>query len=163
LCRGELMRGRPIDDVAPPMARGSAAPRWRRWLWAVGGIALLLFLLVVLSFSIENDQSLAHREQAARDEMIELWSALNRFEQDVGRYPTTAEGLAALLNPPSGVVGWRGPYGKRAAVDPWGRRYVYRLRAGGKGRGGYDLLSTGADGREGTADDVLWTSVGSTR
>ena len=67
---------------------------------------------------------------------------------DIGRYPTTAEGLDALIRNPSGLMTWKGPYlGKREIPkDPWGRFYVYRSPGQ---HGAYDLFSYGQDGVEG--------------
>jgi general secretion pathway protein G len=78
----------------------------------------------------------------------EIASALARFHDGHGRFPTTAEGLAALVNADS-----RG-YLRRLPTDPWGHQYVYRCRAPSNGRG-FQLLSKGRDGIEGTADDVV--------
>jgi general secretion pathway protein G len=75
------------------------------------------------------------------------------FEVDVGRYPTTAEGLAALHEDP-GSKGWKGPYLKREVPkDPWGRSYGYRS-PGEHNKQGFDVWSSGEDGEEGTEDDV---------
>ena len=90
----------------------------------------------------------------ARTQLGQLMLALNTFEIDVGRLPTTSEGLRALVEKPaSGVEGWQGPYLRRLPPDPWGNEYRYR----GPGRGGEkrcDLFSAGPDGTEGTADDI---------
>ncbi|MCF8191987.1 MAG: type II secretion system major pseudopilin GspG [Burkholderiales bacterium] len=93
--------------------------------------------------------------QVARAQIQAIADALDQFRLDVGRYPTTTEGLAALTQALPGEVRWRGPYLKKdAPADPWGRAYVYR--APGE-RGDYDLLSLGKDGRpggEGEAADL---------
>ena len=70
------------------------------------------------------------------------------FKLEVGRYPTAQEGLQALISAPPGVNNWNGPYWKKTEVpkDPWGNEYKY----GAPGQHGpYDLLSYGADGKEG--------------
>lgn len=93
--------------------------------------------------------------QVARAQIQAIADALDQFRLDVGRYPTTTEGLAALTQALPGEVRWRGPYLKKdAPADPWGGAYVYR--APGE-RGDYDLLSLGKDGRpggEGEAADL---------
>ncbi len=80
---------------------------------------------------------------------------LDAFEVDTGRYPTTEEGLRALIEAPAGVNGWHGPYLKRNTVqnDPWGRPYVY-VCPGSHNTNGYDLHSFGPDGQDGTEDDI---------
>ena len=67
---------------------------------------------------------------------------------DTGRYPTTQEGLGALMTAPSGVANWNGPYLKdpKQLKDPWSRDFAYRSPAE---KGGFDLGSLGADGKEG--------------
>ncbi len=86
------------------------------------------------------------RVQAARVQIELLGQALDQFRLDTGRYPTTAEGLNALVTNP-GVPGWDGPYLKKGVpLDPWGRPYIY-ISPGQ--HGDYDLLSYGADGAPG--------------
>lgn len=89
--------------------------------------------------------------KTARIQLQSFGSALDLFYLDVGRYPSTAEGLTALVQPSGGVGGWAGPYLKGGAVpnDPWNNAYVYRspgLHAP------YDIISYGADGQEGGTD-----------
>lgn len=96
------------------------------------------------------------RVTTARSQIELLGTALDAFRLDVGRYPTTEEGLAALWEAPLGVPAarWRGPYlRRRVPVDPWGAAYVYRAPGTVNPRA-YDLLSLGADGQPGGADDA---------
>ena len=74
--------------------------------------------------------------------------SLDTYRLDVGRYPTTEEGLAALLvAPPAAGTRWNGPYLKKAVpLDPWGHAYQYRA-PGSKGE--YDIVSMGKDGQSG--------------
>ena len=88
--------------------------------------------------------------------------ALDLYEADNGKYPNTAQGLDSLRSIPSAAPApkhWKGPYLKRDVPnDPWGNPYVYRS-PGQKNPSGYDLLSPGSDGREGTEDDITnWTT-----
>jgi general secretion pathway protein G len=94
--------------------------------------------------------------KAARIQIQSFASALDLFYLDAGRYPTSAEGLSALVRPTGGVAIWNGPYLKGGNVpnDPWGKPYAYR--APGQ-HGAYDLVSFGSDGQEGgtgTAADI---------
>jgi general secretion pathway protein G len=95
----------------------------------------------------------------ARLQVADLSAALDLYYLDLGRYPTTAEGLAALLSAPEAVREWDGPYLKKSAVprDPWGNAYEYKAPGD---HGPYDLFSYGADGQLGgerdNADVVSW-------
>ncbi len=84
--------------------------------------------------------------EIAKMQVSELSGALDLFRFDVGRYPTSSEGLAALVTNP-GVENWSGPYLKKAVPkDPWNREYQYRSPGE---HGDFDLYSLGADGAEG--------------
>ncbi|MBI4683144.1 MAG: type II secretion system major pseudopilin GspG [Nitrospirae bacterium] len=99
------------------------------------------------------------KQNAASSQIELLGTALDSFRLDVGRYPTTAEGLAALVTQTSGIENWNGPYLKKIEVplDPWNNPYVYE--SPGK-NGDYDIYSYGADKAEGgegeNADIVSW-------
>ena len=81
-------------------------------------------------------------------------TTLVRYKIDMGDYPSTAEGLAALLTAPSsGADHWHGPYVDKIPLDPWGEPYQYRY-PGTHNKGSYDLFSKGPDKTEGTADDI---------
>ncbi len=92
------------------------------------------------------------KDAAARSQMEMLGAALDAYRLDNGRYPTTAQGLAALRAEPTVEPrprNWRGPYLRRdVPLDPWGNAYVYRS-PGEANPTGYDLLSLGADGQPG--------------
>lgn len=81
---------------------------------------------------------------------IEAFSkALDSFRLDVGRYPTSEEGLSALVTKPASAAKWNGPYlQKEAPPDPWGHVYLYKS-PGSKGE--YEILSYGKDGQPGGA------------
>jgi general secretion pathway protein G len=102
------------------------------------------------------------KQKAAYAQIQLFGTALDSFRLDVGRYPTTAEGLEALIKPPAGVEGWNGPYLKKSEIplDPWNRPYHYE--SPGK-HGDYDLYSYGADNAEGgegeNRDIVSWKSL----
>jgi general secretion pathway protein G len=73
--------------------------------------------------------------------------ALDTYRLDVGRYPTTEEGMGALLVKPSGVTAWSGPYLKKAVpLDPWGHAYIYRSPGT---KGDFEIVSYGKDGAPG--------------
>jgi len=92
------------------------------------------------------------RSDTARLQLQELMTALDLYRIDVGRVPTTAEGLIALVERPGNVAAWRGPYlrSRTALSDPWRRPYRY-ISPGTHGE--YDLISFGADGASGGEDE----------
>jgi general secretion pathway protein G len=84
----------------------------------------------------------------ARAQIDGFEKALDAFRLDVGRYPTTEEGLKALMTaPPSAGAKWNGPYLKKIVpADPWGHPYQYRSPGT---KGDYDIVSLGKDGQPG--------------
>jgi general secretion pathway protein G len=120
----------------------------------------LLLVLVILSvlaalimprFANRSEQA---RITAAGTDISTLTTAIKTFEIDNGRYPTTAESLAALMSAPSGLTSWHGPYLDHSDFkDPWGKAYIYRS-PGQQNPDSFDLYSTGPNGVEGDADDI---------
>ncbi|CAN5495433.1 type II secretion system major pseudopilin GspG [soil metagenome] len=89
------------------------------------------------------------KHKAAGLGIQELSGKLDLFKLEVGRYPNTQEGLQALIQAPSGVTGWSGPYIRGSqAKDPWGNDYIY-ASPGQHNPNNFDLSSLGADKREG--------------
>lgn len=88
------------------------------------------------------------RAKAAQVQVETLAAAVEMFRADVGRFPTEAEGLQALVTSPANVDGWTGPYikGARALADPWGAPMRYRLDTSGRN---FVVMSLGAEGEEG--------------
>jgi len=84
----------------------------------------------------------------AKAQMESFEKSLDTYRLDVGRYPTTEEGIAALMTAPANVAAkWNGPYLKKAVPpDPWGNPYQYRS-PGAKSE--YEIISTGKDGQPG--------------
>jgi general secretion pathway protein G len=96
---------------------------------------------------------------AAQTQISQVEVALDAFEIEVGRFPTTAEGLRALVvQPTTNAEGWRGPYlRQQLPLDPWGEEYQYRY-PGTYNQDGYDLYSMGPDRKLGGDDDITnWT------
>jgi len=93
------------------------------------------------------------RKTSARLQIENIGLALEAFEMDTGRFPTTSEGLKVLIVKPYNVKNWNGPYLKKGIEnDPWGNDYVY-VCPGLHGTD-YDLYSWGSDGVEGGKDDI---------
>jgi general secretion pathway protein G len=85
--------------------------------------------------------------KVARAQIDALGKALDQYRLDLGRYPSTSQGLAALTQAPPGEPRWAGPYLSRGVPpDPWGRPYGYRAPGD---HGDYDLWSNGPDGQSG--------------
>jgi general secretion pathway protein G len=128
----------------------------------------LIELLVVLAIlgllaAIATPQVLKYlasaKISAAQTQVASLSSALDLYKLDVGRYPTTQEGLDALVAAPAGAVAWNGPYIKKreSLTDPWGHAYIYRSPGE---HGEFDISSdgpdTGGSGNDGTPSIKSW-------
>jgi general secretion pathway protein G len=108
----------------------------------------LLAALVVPNFIKQEEKS---KVKAARVQIESFGTALDTFRLDVGRYPTSQEGLEALRSRPSGLERWDGPYLKKEIPrDPWGNAYIYRSPGE---REPYEVLSNGSDGVAGGSGD----------
>lgn len=118
----------------------------------------LLVVLVVLGFiaAIVSPQVMSvlsgAKSSSAALQIDTLSTALNYYQLDTGTYPSTEQGLEALITAPKEVKNWRGPYVRKQKylIDPWGR--LYRYRAPGK-QGPFDVFSFGSDGKEGGEGD----------
>jgi general secretion pathway protein G len=89
--------------------------------------------------------------KTARAQIQAFGKALDTYRLDVGRYPTTEQGLDALFARPENESKWQGPYLQKAApADPWGNKYMYRSPGE---HGDYDLMSYGRDGKAGGSDE----------
>jgi general secretion pathway protein G len=96
--------------------------------------------------------------KAARAQFDAIEKALDSYRLDVGRYPTTEQGLKALLSAPGGATKWAGPYLKKEVpLDPWGHAYLYKSPGE---HGDFDLVSYGRDAAPGgsgeDADITNW-------
>lgn len=96
--------------------------------------------------------------KAARAQIDSLDKALEQFRLDTGHFPTTEQGLPALITRPANESRWDGPYLKKdVPLDPWGNHYVYKMPGE---HGDFDLLSFGKDGQSGgtaeSADITNW-------
>ena len=108
----------------------------------------LLAGLVLPQFIRQEEKA---KLKAARAQIELLATALDTFRWDVGRYPTSEEGLQALRQKPGGLERWDGPYLKKdLPLDPWGKPYNYKSPGD---HGPYDITSYGADGVPGGDGD----------
>ena len=114
---------------------------------------LVVLVLIGVVMGIVGSKFIGQGEEAKRKaakiEINQIGNTLDLFKLEVGRYPTTSEGLQALITAPSGATNWNGPYWKNATLpkDPWGNEYKYSSPS--THGGAYDIISLGADGREG--------------
>lgn len=117
---------------------------------------LVVLVLIGIVLGVVGGNFLGKGEKAkadaARIEIGQIAQTLDLYKLELGRYPTTQEGLQALVSAPSGVANWNGPYWKKQAVpkDPWGNEYRYA--APGSNNQPYEIVSLGADGKEGGED-----------
>lgn len=116
---------------------------------------IVVVVIIGLLAGLVLPQFIRQEEKAklkATRAQIELFAtALDTFRLDVGRYPTTEEGLQALRQKPGGVERWDGPYLKKdLPLDPWSKPYVYKSPGD---HGPYDIISFGADGVPGGDGD----------
>jgi len=122
-------------------------------------LMLVLVILATLAAIVTprlTGQSKRAKVIAAQAQIADMGTALDAFEIGVGRYPTTVEGLQALLQQPtSEAQDWQGPYLNKNVVplDPWGNEYQYRC-PGQYNPDGYDLYCYGPDGKQGGDDDI---------
>lgn len=100
------------------------------------------------------------KQSVASAQIEHFATALDSFYVDMGRFPTSAEGLSALQNKPRNAKRWLGPYlKKQLPLDPWDNQYIYRMPGQ---HAGYDIISFGADGKLGgdgeQSDITSWES-----
>jgi len=114
-------------------------------------LVVLVLLAVIMSVVAGNYLGRGEKAKAdaAKIEIGQISQTLDLYKLEIGRYPTTSEGLQALVSAPSGVSNWNGPYWKKQSVpkDPWGNEYKYASPAGNGAP--YEIISLGADGKEG--------------
>ncbi|HEY4299347.1 MAG TPA: type II secretion system major pseudopilin GspG [Candidatus Didemnitutus sp.] len=124
-------------------------------------LVVLAILGLLIGLVVTNaDKILGHSNEAAARIFVRdsLKTALVRYRIDMGDYPSTEEGIEALVVAPGGKADkWRGPYldapGNKVPIDPWTEPYQYRY-PGTKNVGTYDLFSKGPDKAADTADDI---------
>ena len=125
-------------------------------------IELMLVIIIIGTLAAWVVPRLSGRAEQARitaaraDVSSNLPLALDLYEMDNGAYPSTEQGLTALLQEPSVPPlpkNWSGPYLKKQPIDPWANQYRY-VSPGIRNKQDYDLYSFGKDGVEGGEDDI---------
>ena len=124
-------------------------------------LVVLAIIGLLVGLGVTNLDRIFGKNQTAIASLFvnsSIKTPLTAYRIDNGGYPSTAEGLQALVTAPAArAESWKGPYietpGGKLSLDPWQEPYVYRF-PGVKNKDGYDLFSKGADKVEGTADDI---------
>ncbi len=160
------MCGAERDFACMPLARRSPNFRTARPGFTLIEVLVVIVVIAVLA-TLVAPNVFRHvgdaRSTTARTQIELLGAALDAYRLDNGRYPTTEQGLAALMQAPVReplAANWRGPYLRKAVpLDPWGAAYLY-VSPGIQSGSGYDLSSLGADGKPGgsgeDADITSW-------
>ncbi len=117
---------------------------------------LVVLVILVLLASVIGPRVIGYlgssRTKTAGVQIANLSTSLELYHLDMGRYPSSSEGLQALVVAPHGATGWNGPYISKATIpaDPWGRPYRYQYP--GK-KNSFDIYTYGRDDKEGGSDE----------
>lgn len=117
-------------------------------------MVVVLIIAVLAALVVPKVQQNAETAKigAAKSQIARLSSLLQQFRLDCDRFPTTEEGLNALVSQPSDATGWKGPYLDKVPVDPWQMDYQYLFP--GTTADSFLLSTDGPDKQNGTDDDI---------
>lgn len=139
------------DDAPSPRPLARAAKRRGEAGFTLVELLVMLSILVLLA-ALVGPRVIGYigtsKTKTAKIQIESISAALQLYRIDNGRYPTTSEGLGALVQRPAGAAAWNGPYLAKREVpkDPWGRDYTYRSPGQA---GDFDIISLGADNQRG--------------
>lgn len=133
---------------------------FKKYLWKMGAWGLFLFIIVLVGLiGLIGPKLVPRRHVVINATKVaingNIRTALGQFEVNVGRFPTTAEGLKALVECPPTIplAKWQDPYMETFPKDAWGQEFRYTCPSPNKEKD-YDLISAGKDGIFGTRDDI---------
>lgn len=127
-------------------------------------IEIMIVVIIIAALAAMIVPRLSGRSEQAKvsiargDISANISLALKLYELDNGHFPTTSQGLQALLTKPTYSpvpANWNGPYLEKKPIDPWGKEYQYRS-PGAHNTQGFDLYSLGNDGVESDDDVTNW-------
>lgn len=123
-------------------------------------VVLIIGILMGIVVPRMVGQTKGAKIKACKASIRNIGVALSAFEVRAGRFPSTQEGLQALVTKPGALTDdeWDGPYLNELPKDPWGQDFIYR--SPGEHNADYDLISKGPDKQENTADDIANFSLG---
>jgi general secretion pathway protein G len=148
----------PSKPLVHPDRRPGRTGEVNPWLILLLIVAVVfgtpIILALVLFFVASDTKNAQARLESAHHDLAMFRDALASFHADMGRFPSTVEGLNALIAPPAdGSTKWR-QYLQVVRPDPWGNPYRYYHTGIPHYPDGYRILSVGPDGKENTADEV---------
>jgi len=114
----------------------------------------ILAAMVLPKFTGSVDRA---RKKIGQAGVAGISQALERYEMENGMYPSTDQGLRALMEKPASAPtppDWNGPYLTNEPLDPWGKPYQYRHPSANNNPQGFDIWSPGPDGKDGSEDDI---------
>lgn len=147
----------PLDACAPGDRTRACQREAGFTLLEILVVVVILGLLIGLVAPAALRQLSGAKVSIAHQSIARLGSVLDLYRLDIGSYPTTEQGLQALLTAPDGISTWNGPYlkGTGLPLDPWNHAFIYRAPSSRQGYD-YDLCSRGVNGQEGdTNQDTL--------
>jgi general secretion pathway protein G len=114
-------------------------------------LAILAALIVPRVVGRQGDAKIAK----AKSDIAQMRSFMQQFRLDTGRFPSSDEGLQALVVQPSDVSGWKGPYSdKGIPKDPWGNEYIYEYPGADGDENSFDIMTYGSDGAPGGSGEA---------
>ncbi len=150
-----------LSSSLPRRLTGARRRRETRRRSSEAGFTLIEMLVVItiigLIMALVGPRVLNYladsKVKAAKIQIASFKSALDLYYLDAGHYPSTSEGLGALVHTASATPTWNGPYlkGGNVPADPWGHPYKYRSPGE---HGAYDIISLGSDGQQGGSGDA---------
>jgi general secretion pathway protein G len=149
------LHARPRRGDPGDLAKDFSARQYGFTLLELLVVLAILGLLIGLVAPAALRQLESSKEKIAHQSIERIAGVLDIYKLDVGTYPTTEQGLQALIDRPSGVARWNGPYLKGANIpeDPWGRPFIYHNPSQRSGHD-YDLYSFGRTGQPGGTGDA---------